>query len=525
MSEIIRNIASFIGYTQSDPSKGLDETERPQGIIAATFATAEWLLIAFSVTLVFIVFFMQAYTIPTGSMADTLRGAHFRLRCEQCGYAYEHGFIPKDYGLPDNWTPGYNVPISSQAVRCSSCGYFSRSGQKMPVMKGDRIFVAKCLYQFTEPERWDVVVFKNPVDPKINYIKRLIAKPGETLQIIDGDIYIDGEIARKPQKVQEELWMPVYDNDYQPVNPFVAGFNRHRWSQPFVNADQSKWDLSKDGGTVFTLDTEGEDMHTIVYDTSKGNDFRATYAYNNAADFNKYMPVCSDLMVRFFMVDGNWTGRIGAGLSKYGVKYFGWVEKSGWMKIVRTGAGGENEVLAEKEVVFDANGQRKFQFANVDHKLVLEYGKESLEFDLGSSPDDAGERAGASQPDLMIFGGGKVAISHVAVFRDIYYLSDEMVIPEWRRIKRATEDDPFVLGEDEFFVCGDNSPSSLDARLWDRPGTGNNGMEYRTGTVPRDYLIGKAFFVYWPGGFKPYGKSKIRLVPYIDGMKKIYGGI
>ena len=87
----------------------------------------------------------------------------------------------------------------------------------MPVANGDRILVLKCIYQFIEPKRWDVIVFKNPPEPAINYIKRLIGLPGEKVQIIDGDIYIDDKIARKPAKIQKELWMPVYNNDYQPV--------------------------------------------------------------------------------------------------------------------------------------------------------------------------------------------------------------------------------------------------------------------------------------------------------------------
>jgi len=41
----------------------------------------EWLITALASTLVFIIFMMQVYRIPTGSMADTLKGAHFRLRC------------------------------------------------------------------------------------------------------------------------------------------------------------------------------------------------------------------------------------------------------------------------------------------------------------------------------------------------------------------------------------------------------------------------------------------------------------
>ena len=70
------------------PGKKVDKAE-------SFFKTAEWLITAFAVTLVFIVFEMQAYTIPTGSMADTLRGAHFRLRCPECGYRYDYGFSPR----------------------------------------------------------------------------------------------------------------------------------------------------------------------------------------------------------------------------------------------------------------------------------------------------------------------------------------------------------------------------------------------------------------------------------------------
>ena len=115
---------------------------------------------------------------------------------------------------------------------------------------GDRILVLKCVYQFVDPKRWDVVVFKNPINPTENYIKRLIGLPGDTIEIIDGDIYINGLIARKPPAVQKELWMPIYDNDFQPVNPNErAGFNGHRWQPPF-HLDGSAWKTSDENPTA-----------------------------------------------------------------------------------------------------------------------------------------------------------------------------------------------------------------------------------------------------------------------------------
>ena len=53
---------------------------------------------------------------------------------------------------------------------------------------GDRIWVSKVPYQFSEPRRWDVIVFRFPQEAETYYIKRLVGLPGETLKILHGDI-------------------------------------------------------------------------------------------------------------------------------------------------------------------------------------------------------------------------------------------------------------------------------------------------------------------------------------------------
>jgi len=554
----------------------LDKQSRKSKDRAAEIAnTFEWLITAFILAFVFRAFVMEAFRIPTGSMADTLMGAHFRLRCRQCGYEYEHGFVPGNYvdrdgrRLPEDTVPSGSAPLAitrcpncgrypsellcrrcgpiadttftanrnrtrqntnsndSIAVpssRCPRCSRYLTTTEAMPVANGDRILVLKCIYQFIEPKRWDVIVFKNPPEPTINYIKRLIGLPGEKIQIIDGDIYIDDEIARKPAKIQKELWMPVYDNDYQPVRPEDDSFNGHIWAQPFRNVENSKWvTANSNSPTVFSLDSPGGPINSMVYDTSIGNDFKATYAYDDI-DTYSYMPICSDLMVRFDCRADDSEGRIGIALSKYETNYKAWVDLSGEMVISMDEKNKEGEELARKSIEPSTIDESNLiTFANVDHQLIFQFGNNKLTFDLGRDLEVVGPIRQDIEPRVEIFGSGKLTLSHIAIFRDIHYTEPRFASRS--EPSRASKDNPFILEEDQFFVLGDNSPNSEDGRLWNRPGLANKGLSnYRMGTVPRDYLVGKALFVYWPSGFKPFAEFPFGIVPNIGRMRFIYGG-
>jgi len=495
--------------------------KEPRKTRAAEIAnTFEWLITAFILAFVVREFVIQAFRIPTGSMAGTLKGAHFRLRCQQCGYKYDYGFDSRRLNLPQDNIPGGNIkaPIS----RCPSCGHYDSGGKALPVSNGDRILVLKCLYQFFEPKQWDVVVFKNPLDPPINYIKRLVGRPGETVEIIDGDVYINGQIRRKPAKVQNELWMPIYDNDYQPVRPTERTFKRNkRWEQPFKNVAESEWRLDAANPTIFWLDSPADEIHWLAYDSTIGNELKATYAYDNVKGYD-YMPYCSDLMVRIYCVLRSLQGRMGMSLSKYETVYRAWVDFTGGMVIETVQDGGTIE-LATKSIGQPAlNKPTLVRFANVDHQLIFQFGNEKLTYDLGRGPDDAGERKINVPPQVRILGSGKLTLSHVAIFRDIHYIAERS--GNHSVTGRATEGKPFRLGEDEFFVLGDNSPNSEDSRWWIRRGKGNNGVSYREGIVPRDYLVGKALFVYWPSGFRPFARSRFAIIPNVGQMRFIHGG-
>jgi len=66
------------------------------------------------------------------------------------------------------------------------------------LLEGDRILVNKFIYRFKEPQRGDIIVFKYPQNRKKDYIKRLIAKEGEVVEIKKGNIYINSELIEDP---------------------------------------------------------------------------------------------------------------------------------------------------------------------------------------------------------------------------------------------------------------------------------------------------------------------------------------
>lgn len=475
---------------------------RKNTTVAGIAETLEWVMIALILAFIFRAFVMEAFRIPTGSMAETLRGSHFHLRCIRCGFDYDVGADP------------YIKP------KCSSCGYVLPEGTPKAMINGDRILVLKCIYQFVEPKRWDVVVFKNPCNPAESYIKRMIGLPGETVEIIDGDIYIDGKIARKPSNVQDELWMPVCNNDYHPSeqmlnkNGKLANIpeDEQVWELPFKNDAVSKWDFSKAGATIFTLDSDADEVNLFYYDADIGNDFKAKYAYNSNS-YSYVQPMCSDLKVEFMVSSASSGGLIGATLKKYDTTYHGHIELGGQMILEKVVDRLSTE-LAVKNIAKVGEGYANFSFANVDHQLVLTYGDEELRYDLGRGAADAGARNLNAVPEVRVFGSGSLSVAGLALYRDTYYIDKPSL--------RAGEGSPFSLAEDQFFVCGDNSPASSDARLWAQAGVGNNGTEYREGTVPRDYLIGKAFYRYWADAHKLFGN--LPLIPSISKIGAIEGG-
>ena len=97
---------------------------------------------------------------------------------------------------------------------------------------GDNLIVDKISYRFRDPERFEIIVFPFQYEEHTYYIKRIIGLPGETVQVIDGYVYINGEV------LDENYGLEVMDDPGIAAEPitlgegeyFVLGDNRNHSS-------------------------------------------------------------------------------------------------------------------------------------------------------------------------------------------------------------------------------------------------------------------------------------------------------
>ena len=113
------------------------------------------------------------------------------------------------------------------------------------VMTGDRLFGNRLAYLREDPERGDIIIFRYPDDESQLFIKRIIGLPGETVEIVDGKVYIDGaqDALNEPYIAQEMLGSfgpyEVPEGAY-----FVMGDNRNYsadarfWNNTYVYRDK-----------------------------------------------------------------------------------------------------------------------------------------------------------------------------------------------------------------------------------------------------------------------------------------------
>ena len=518
--------------------------------------TIESIGVAIVLAFVLRAFLVEAFVIPTGSMAPGLMGEHFDLTCTHCGYEFDFGYLGPALTRSQTTSP--------KTAYCPNCrrAYPTDNAHWSHVNGGDRVLVLKFLYDFSEPKPWDVVVFRNPQNNRENFIKRLIGLPGETIEIVRGDIWFQApgdetwQIRRKPDKVQEAMWTVVYDNDYPVADP-SADDPAPRWISA-GEADAAHWDLTGNQGRLFRYRSDSGRPARLIFDGDELALF-PFYAYNRKAEsqpairYDNNHDVCTDLQLSAVFVPESSDSRIALRLDVIDHRLVAEIAADGTVRLWRQGLRGEE---AGDSVWFADGAWSLWQeaqidpltpgrgavlaMANVDFRLSLSVNGQRV---LASSDEqypadhDALKRRLRNRELLpmpaaeITASGGGCELLHIRLDRDVFHTNAGLAEPTGITSRYADHhpdfrdevvswahrpgwgvfDSPITLQDDAFFVLGDNSPQSLDSRRWVQvaptidPGAAGpvedddlTAWQYQMGTVPRSNMIGKAMFVSGP---------------------------
>ncbi len=420
-------------------------------------------------------FIAEAYVVPTGSMAPTILGFHYELDCPNCHARFSVGMDESGR-------------IAGRPV-CPNCGQDGIDPSTGVEASGDRLLVQKFLYDFRAPRRWEVAVFQSPVDPSQAYVKRIVGLPGELIHIVEGDVWINGVIARKSLDEVRATRIPVFDNQFQPRD--AARFPR--WS---FRSDRTRrftatgWSVEATGFDHAATTRSDAGVDWLEYrhwdpDRARYGPIRDSYPYNGGDQSGGN--VVRDLMIECRLTARDDVSAVmvrvhhGADLfvvhlpvdAKESVE----VTRNGQLlDFVNPGAGLRSSPSTEPTWA-------TVEVAVVDQRISVAVDGKPL-FDPIDYTTAGPPALGSISPVAVGVVNGTLEIQDLRLFRDIYY-TGEMATGVRRPF---AVDEPFALRADEFFVLGDNSPVSNDSRFWnDRP------------VVRRSRFLGKPFLVHLPG--------------------------
>jgi len=135
---------------------------------------------------------VEAYIVPTGSMEKTIMTGDFLI-----GNRFVYGMRTPDWiGIP-----------------------YTDIGFKIPYFRFPK---------FREPKQGDVIIFKYPRDPHLKYVKRCIAEPGDTLKIVNREIFINNELYDLSGK--ERFILPMTHSKNRDSNIFMGLGNKDQLS-------------------------------------------------------------------------------------------------------------------------------------------------------------------------------------------------------------------------------------------------------------------------------------------------------
>lgn len=342
----------------------------------------------------------------------------------------------------------------------------------------DRILVDKILQLIRDPKRWDITVFKYPLQKNQNYVKRIGGMPGDRLTIAGGNVYqvVDGEggkrtfrIERKPADLQQQMWKNVHP------------------ARQVARSEAKSLDgaLGCSPARAFSEDAEGlavaVDGRAFVYfrdDTDGGMIDRVWDGYPEAvmrairekSPLDQPQEIVQDVRIAATLTAEQAIEEVAFEVVVARPKFDTWT----FALVVKNGKGQlqvrkDTTVLGsspEFDLALPPGSAADIAFAHVDDELVAWSGSRELQrFDCaawacrdGCILPFAGGRLEKPQnqkvtPQIVVKGKGKLRIDGLRIDRDQHYV-------------RSTAPEIIEVPEGHYYMLGDNTLQSIDSRGW-----------------------------------------------------------
>lgn len=407
----------------------------------------------------------EAFVVPTGAEALAIYGQHFDLHCTNCGYRYAITVAT------DDQEPA--IARNPMQTTCPNCGQENWMARGTTAAGGDHIMVDKT----TAPRRWDIVAFKSPTQPNTNYVKRIVALPGEKLAFSGGHVFINGrETHRRPDE-EMDLWVPVNDSRFYPTSLATGAIPWHAGDGSHWTSKAAEWSC------------QAADNDELQFNGAITNSLAYNQPFKGAGILPEPHPV-GDIKLDCSIGEFAGDGSIGFHWAFAGQRFDAVVAASGEATLVAIPTGGDQKPShAECKLSRPLRADEQITFAVRDGLGYLcENGKSLASVTIESdefNPDEAKPESSNEKPCHLTISAKhcNAKLSRITLSRDTYF---EARSEEFRPLglNGMRGPGPFQLGDDEYCVIGDNVSLSMDSRDF--------------GPIKRGAIIGVARWVYWP---------------------------
>ncbi|MBA4187628.1 MAG: hypothetical protein C0467_06370 [Planctomycetaceae bacterium] len=442
------------------------------------------------------VFALEPFGVPTGSMAPALLGNHREGPCPRCGF-------PVRVGAPST---GGNNAEQYEAVGCPNCGQaFSLAGAFD--LNGDRLLVDKNVFNIRRPRRWEMGVFHCPdPDPREYrkpYVKRVVGLPGETITILEGEVYANGELLRKTLPELRETRTLIFDMAYVPE---PGGWNQRWLAEPTENdprlppatnrkAEPASAAVVNGGELLLDAAESPQTTRSVTYrnwnlDEREEQTIRVWNSYDGLRSLGR-LPITKrsfdklphandfslscDVEVLATADEGSFACRLIDGTDAVHAEISVGAKANGLAILTHDGVG---PLATTRGVSLELGRTYRIDFSFVDRRAILAIDGKVV----GASADlpALATRGEVRRPLQLGARGSRLAIRNLKLYRDVYYTQFG------ENGTQPPHGTPITMASDEYFMMGDNSGNSQDSRKWPNAG------------VPEAEFIGKPFLIHQP---------------------------